>query len=79
VKESEVKEVRKRFFFEKKAPRLGKQKTFGPAGAGSSVPQPAISKSFLLLFFKKEALSSLAFFASNTRLTTTRGPLPCPC
>jgi hypothetical protein len=26
----------KRFFFEKKAPRPGKQKTFGPAGFGNS-------------------------------------------
>jgi hypothetical protein len=55
-------EVRKRFFFKKKAPRPGKQKTFGPAGAATQSPEPAVNRSFLLpragrLFFKKEALS----------------------
>jgi hypothetical protein len=45
--------VRKRFFFEKK-----KQKTFGPAGAGTRAPQPAGSRSFFASFFsKKEALA----------------------
>jgi hypothetical protein len=33
------------------------QKTFGLRGALES-PRPTLSKSFLLLFFKKEALSS---------------------
>jgi hypothetical protein len=33
------------------------QKTFGPAGAGPAVAKALRSKSFLLLFFKKEALS----------------------
>jgi hypothetical protein len=46
---------RKRFFFEKK-----KQKTFAPAGFGTTPPQPPVNESFLLLFFKKEALIYLA-------------------
>jgi hypothetical protein len=52
----------KRFFFEKKAPRPGKQKTFGPAGIGNSGPQPAVSESFFAspdgapFFSKKEVL-----------------------
>jgi hypothetical protein len=33
------------------------QKTFGPAGAGARLPRPAVNESFLLLFFKKEALA----------------------
>jgi hypothetical protein len=44
----------KRFFFEKK-----KQKTFGPWTVLLKTPGAQISKSFLLLFFKKEALSFL--------------------
>jgi len=47
----------KRFFFEKKAPRPGKQKTFAPAGFGTCAPHPEVNESFLLLFFKKEALA----------------------
>jgi len=31
----------KRFFFEKKAPRPGKQKTFGPGGGDNLVAKPA--------------------------------------
>jgi hypothetical protein len=50
-------EVRKRFFFEKK-----KQKTFGPAGVGTHAGAPPVNRSFLLLFFKKEALSYLLFY-----------------
>jgi len=44
----------KRFFFEKK-----KQKTFALAGVYEAAPEPTITKSFLLLFFKKEALPFL--------------------
>jgi hypothetical protein len=52
--------VGKRFFFETKAPRPGKQKTFGPAGCGRRVPEPAVNKSFFASFFsKKEALPFL--------------------
>jgi hypothetical protein len=46
--------VGKRFFFEKKAPRPGKQKTFGLAGVGTNAPQPAGPEVFLLLFFQKK-------------------------
>jgi hypothetical protein len=42
----------KRFFFEKK-----KQKTFGLAGCGDVRGKANNSRSFLLLFFKKEALA----------------------
>jgi hypothetical protein len=35
------------------------QKTFGPGGAGPAVANARRSKSFLLLFFKKEALTLL--------------------
>jgi hypothetical protein len=75
----------KRFFFEKKAEPLAKQKTFFMLGHGlwrgqrprpsinlvkndsnagfralmPSTPMTQFSKSFLLLFFKKEALSCL--------------------
>jgi hypothetical protein len=49
--------VRKRFFFEKK-----KQKTFTPLAsrlcARLSPHENQMDKSFLLLFFKKEALAS---------------------
>jgi hypothetical protein len=45
---------RKRFFFEKK-----RSKKLSLLGAATrSVPQPAVNESFLLLFFKKEALAS---------------------
>jgi hypothetical protein len=50
-------EVSKRFFFEKK-----KQKTsinWGRARVGANARR---TKSFLLLFFKKEALSYLLFY-----------------
>jgi len=50
----------KRFFFEKK-----KQKTF-PLGA-QSVGPGANGKSFLLLFFKKEALVFIDFFVLYQR------------
>jgi len=60
VKESEVKEVRKRFFFEKKAPRLGKQKTFANCGLRQPRANAPRTGSFLLLFFKKEALAFLS-------------------
>jgi hypothetical protein len=43
----------KNFFFCKKRSR----KTFGPAGCGTGIAKAHNSKSFLLLFFKKEALS----------------------
>jgi hypothetical protein len=43
------------FFFEKKGTLPGKQKTFGPAGFETAAALKG-SKSFLLLFFKKEAL-----------------------
>jgi hypothetical protein len=40
-----------------------KQKNFDLLGACAwQMPHPAFSKSFLLLFFKKEALSSLLAF-----------------
>jgi hypothetical protein len=39
-----------------------KQKNFDLLGAlAPPLPQPALSKSFLLLFFKKEALACLTF------------------
>jgi hypothetical protein len=44
-------------FLKKKAPRLGKQKNFCSGGCGVAVANAPRSKSFLLLFFKKEALS----------------------
>jgi hypothetical protein len=44
----------KRFFFEKK-----NQKTFGPGGVGDGGATAPRSESFLLLFFKKEALALL--------------------
>jgi hypothetical protein len=48
----------KRFFFKKKAPRLGKQKTFAPAGVGTIAPKPTVNGSFFASFFsKKEALA----------------------
>jgi hypothetical protein len=50
----------KKFFFEKK-----NQKTLGPAGIGNRKPRPAASKSFLLLFFKKEALACLYATAAS--------------
>jgi hypothetical protein len=40
------------YFFEK-----SNQKTFGPAGFGTAIAKARRTKSFLLLFFKKEALS----------------------
>jgi hypothetical protein len=54
---SDLRKASKNFFFEKK-----KQKTFIPAGCGAAVANARKSKSFLLLFFKKEALSSRATF-----------------
>jgi hypothetical protein len=42
-------------FFEKKAAK----KLLVLRDVAQAVPTPAVSKSFLLLFFKKEALSSL--------------------
>jgi hypothetical protein len=49
------------FFFEKKAPRLGNQKTFAPLRAGRPVtgsPRAKRNKSFFASFFsKKEVLS----------------------
>jgi hypothetical protein len=64
---------RKRFFFEKK-----KQKTFGPAGLGTTSPQPPVSKSFLLLFFKKEALFLSSFAPSVWLWNESRGCRPSP-
>jgi hypothetical protein len=52
-----VKEERKRFFFEKK-----KQKTFANWGPWQARANARRTKSFLLLFFKKEALSSFLPF-----------------
>jgi len=52
VKEKES----KNFFFEKKAPRPGKQKTFGSLRAALAAPKPreADQKFFWLLFFQKK-------------------------
>jgi len=52
VKEKES----KNFFFEKKAPRPGKQKTFGSLRAALAEPTPreADQKFFWLLFFQKK-------------------------
>jgi hypothetical protein len=48
---------RKRFFFEKKAPRLGKQKTFANCGVWRGRADARGSGSFFASFFsKKEAL-----------------------
>jgi len=56
-----MRKERKRFFFEKKAPRLGKQKTFAPAGAGNSGAKArSKQKFFCFFFFKKRS----AFFLS---------------
>jgi hypothetical protein len=54
-----IEDVSKRFFFEKK-----KQKTSGPAGCGTSQAGGTMSKSFLVLFFKKEHSASLGFSCS---------------
>jgi hypothetical protein len=51
-------------FLQKKAPRLGKQKNSYERGAVAMVvPQPAVNRSFLMLFFKKEVL---AFFWAHS-------------
>jgi hypothetical protein len=50
------------FFFEKK-----NQKTFAPCGLAVASGLGAICKSFLLLFFKKEASCFLAAAATSTR------------
>jgi hypothetical protein len=42
------------------------KKNFGPAGCGKGGANARKSESFLLLFFKKEALA-FAFFASASR------------
>jgi hypothetical protein len=47
-----LKEVRKRFFFEKK-----KQKTFALAGSGSGRARARRSKSFFASFFSKKEVS----------------------
>jgi len=50
----------KNFFFEKRAPRPGKQKTFWPLRAALAAPEPReAAKKFLRAFFKKRFL--LAF------------------
>jgi hypothetical protein len=51
----------KRFFFEKKAPRPGKQKTFAPAGVGDSVAETLRTESFLVTFFQKSNCFSYQF------------------
>jgi hypothetical protein len=51
----------KRFFFEKKAPRPGKQKTFGTAGVGAHVPQPAVKRKFFCFFFFKKRSASFPY------------------
>jgi hypothetical protein len=53
----------KNFFFEKK-----KQKTFAPGGVGDAVAKTRRTKSFLVLFFKKEPLACL----SSLLLTAAR-------
>jgi hypothetical protein len=67
-------EVRKRFFFEKK-----KQKTSMTFAARVKVISPShknqMDKSFLLLFFKKEAL---ACFSYPSHRNYTPGPVPTP-
>jgi hypothetical protein len=49
-----MKKVRKALLFLKKK----QQKNSGPAGCGTCGKPSPLSKNFLLLFFKKEALSS---------------------
>jgi hypothetical protein len=54
--------LRKKFFFEKK-----NQKTFAPWAAHVKQPEVYDKKSFLLLFFKKEALAYLLVRTPLTR------------
>jgi hypothetical protein len=60
----------KRFFFKKKAPRPGKQKTFAPAGFGTAAEKIHNKRKFFASlggepFFKKEALPFSYLFTSN--------------
>jgi hypothetical protein len=47
-------EGRQRFFFEKKAPRPGKQKTFAPAGVGTCRARARSEQKFFCCFFFKK-------------------------
>jgi len=72
-------------FLKKKPGRPRSKNTFAPAGADTSCAKSHSKQRFLLLFFKKEALSSLALnltvrlrdsLNANIRISATPPPNP---